>query len=295
MQVTQNSKPSSTPPKLKGGLPLLGHMIPFALNPFVFMQRARKECGDIAQFKIMNQTMMLLTGEEASELFYRSGDEILDQSEAYKMMTPIFGHGVVFDAPVDKKNQQLKMLMPALRDKPMRSYAALIAEEVEGMIAHWGESGEVDLIEFMKQMTIYTSSRCLLGAEFRYELNAEFSQIYHDLERGVNPLAYSFPNLPIPAFRARDKARLRLQELVRGIIQKRESQTEKPVDMFQMLIDTRYEDGNALDDNEITGMLIATIFAGHHTSSGTAAWVLIELLRNPSVLKRSPTTKSLKA
>lgn len=276
---------NNEPPKLKGGVPILGHMIPFAKSPYEFMKRARAEGGDLVQFKIMGQTMVLMTGEEASELFYRSGDDILDQSEAYKMMTPIFGHGVVFDAPVDRKNEQLKMLMPALRDKPMRSYGELIANEVDGMIANWGEKGEVEITEFMKQLTIYTSSRCLLGKEFRYELNEEFAQIYHDLERGVNPIASAFPNLPIPAFRARDKARARLQELVRGIIQKREALTEKPVDMFQMLIDTRYADGSKLDENTITGMLIATIFAGHHTSSGTAAWVLIELLKHPHLMK----------
>jgi sterol 14-demethylase len=33
-------------------------------------------------------------------------------------------------------------------------------------------------------------------------------------------------------------------------------------------------------------MLIATIFAGHHTSSGTTAWVLIELLRHPEHLQK---------
>jgi sterol 14-demethylase len=272
-------------PKLTGGLPILGHMIPFAKNPYAFMSKAREQGGDIVQFNIMNQTMMLMTGEEASELFYRSGDDILDQSEAYKMMTPIFGAGVVFDAPVKRKNEQLKMLMPALRDKPMRSYAQLIAEEVDGTLASWGEKGEIEVDEYMKQLTIFTSSRCLLGAEFRYELNEEFAQIYHDLERGVNPIASVFPHLPIAAFRARDNARIRLQELVKGIIKKRESQAEKPVDMFQMLIDTRYADGTSLDENTITGMLIATIFAGHHTSSGTAAWVLIELLKHPHLMK----------
>jgi sterol 14-demethylase len=78
---------------------------------------------------------------------------------------------------------------------------------------------------------------------------------------------------------------VRLQELVGQIIKKRESQTNKPTDMFQMLIDTRYEDGTKLDENEITGMLIATIFAGHHTSSGTAAWVLLELLKQPALMR----------
>ena len=37
--------------------------------------------------------------------------------------------------------------------------------------------------------------------------------------------------------------------------------------------------------DEITGMFISMMFAGHHTSSGTAAWTLIELLRNPELLQ----------
>jgi cytochrome P450 len=31
-------------------------------------------------------------------------------------------------------------------------------------------------------------------------------------------------------------------------------------------------------------MFISMMFAGHHTSSGTAAWTMIELLRHPDVL-----------
>lgn len=273
------------PPKLRGGLPLLGHMIPFARNPFQFMKRVSDELGEIAQFKIFNQRMALLTGDEASEVFYRSSDEQLDQSAAYKLMTPIFGEGIVFDAPNDRKNQQLKMLMPALRMEAMRQHSGKIVQEVEDMIADWGPSGEFDLVAAMKQLTINTASHCLLGREFRYELTEEFAAIYHDLERGVNALAYSFPYLPIPAFRARDKARARLQELVGNIVKKRASQKDKPTDMFQMLIDTRYDDGTALSENEITGMLIGAIFAGHHTSSGTSAWVLLELLKHPGHLR----------
>src|SRR5262249_34333373 len=39
-------------------------------------------------------------------------------------------------------------------------------------------------------------------------------------------------------------------------------------------------------DHEITGMLLAAMFAGHHTSSVTAAWALIELLRHPYYTRR---------
>ncbi|MDD1644548.1 MAG: cytochrome P450, partial [Methylococcaceae bacterium] len=129
------------------------------------------------------------------------------------------------------------------------------------------------------------SSHCLLGDEFRYELNEEFAKIYHDLEKGVNPLAFVFPYLPLPVFRRRDKARARLQELVTGIIAKRAQKAEKSEDAFQLLIESKYDDGSHLSAHEITGMLIGTIFAGHHTTAGTAAWTLLELARRPEQLQ----------
>jgi len=279
--TTQQSAAKKTPPKMPGGLPLIGHMIAFGKNPFDYMVSLRAKLGEIGEFRMFHQEMVLLTGPEGNEAFFRAPDAQLDQNEAYKVMTPIFGKGVVFDAPPRIKDQQLKMLMPVLRDKPMRTYSKVIVQEVEEAVKDWGESGEVDLLEFMKQLTIYTSSHCLLGDEFRYELNEEFAELYHALEKGMAPIAFIFPNLPIPVLRRRDKARVRLQELVTGIIEKRARKTEKSDDAFQMLIDTRYDDGSALSPHEITGMLIGTLFAGHHTTAGTATWIALELARNP--------------
>ena len=287
MNTTNTEKPAASgkePPKMPGALPIFGHMLSFGKNPFQYMMTLRNTLGEIGEFRMFHQKMVLMTGPEANEAFFRAADAQLDQSQAYKIMTPIFGKGVVFDAPPHKKDQQLKMLMPVLRDKPMRGYAQVIVQEVEQMVADWGDSGEIDILEFMKELTIYTSSHCLLGDEFRYELNEEFAKIYHDLEKGVNPLAFVFPYLPLPVFRRRDKARVRLQELVTGIIAKRAQKTEKSEDAFQLLIDSKYDDGSHLSAHEITGMLIGTIFAGHHTTAGTAAWTLLELARRPEQL-----------
>lgn len=274
-------------PKFPGGLPWFGHMFSFAANPYRFAQRVADACGEIGSFTLLGQRIVLLTGDAASELFYRSSDEQLDQSAAYKLMTPIFGEGLVFDAPIERKNEQLRALMPALRVEAMRDHSHKIVQEVEDIVAPWSERGEIELVSFMKQLTINTASHCLLGREFRYELNEEFAAIYHDLEQGVSPLAYHFPYLPIPRFRRRDRARARLQALVAGIVRKRESQADKASDLFQSLIDMRYADGTKLTENEITGLLIGAIFAGHHTSSGTAAWVLLELLKHPDLLRRT--------
>jgi sterol 14-demethylase len=273
------------PPKYKGGLPWFGSMFEFATHPYRFAMKVAAEVGEVAAFKLLGQRIIMLTGDKASEVFYRSSDEELDQSAAYKLMTPMFGEGLVFDAPLDKKDQQLKMIMPSLRMEAMRSHSFKIVQEVEDLIENWGNNGEIELVSTMTQLTINTASHCLLGREFRYELTDEFAEIYHDLEKGVNPLAFHFPYLPIPSFKRRDKARARLQALIEEIIQRRKSQEEKPDDMFQSFIDAEYTDGTKLDANEITGLLVGAIFAGHHTSSGTAAWVLLELLKHPRLMK----------
>ena len=284
--TSKQTSASKIPPKMPGGLPLIGHMIAFGKNPYEYMMSLRNKLGEIGEFRMFHQEMVLLTGPEGNETFFRAPDEQLDQNEAYKVMTPIFGKGVVFDAPPHIKDQQLKMLMPVLRDKPMRTYSQIIVQEVEEAIKDWGDTGEVDLLDFMKQLTIYTSSHCLLGNEFRFELNEEFAELYHDLENGMQPIAFIFPNLPLPVLRRRDKARIRLQELVTGIIEKRAQKKEKSDDAFQMLIDARYEDGSALSPHEITGMLIGTLFAGHHTTAGTATWIALELARNPEQMNK---------
>ena len=69
--------------------------------------------------------VVLLTGPEANEIFFRAPDEDLDQAEAYPFMTPIFGEGVVFDASPEERRKALHN--QALRDKFMRGHAETIA------------------------------------------------------------------------------------------------------------------------------------------------------------------------
>jgi len=169
----------------------------------------------------------------------------------------------------------------------MKGHAATIEGEVRRMIADWGDSGEIDLLDFFAELTIYTSSACLIGKKFREQLDGRFARLYHQLEQGTDPLCYVDPYLPIESFRLRDEARLGLVELVQEIMNDRIANPPKDKsdrDMLDVLVTIKDEDGNPrFSANEITGMFISMMFAGHHTSSGTASWTLIEMLRHPDV------------
>jgi sterol 14-demethylase len=274
------------PPVLSGGLPLLGHSVEFIQNTVELLFRAQREMGEIAAFTVFNRKMVAVFGPEAHEAVFRAPDAVLSPSEAYKIMTPVFGKDIVYDAPPEKMAEQLKMLLPALKDRRMRTYGEAVVYETEQTIANWGEAGSIDLVDFCRVLTNFTSSRCLLGKEFREGMNEEFARVYHDLERGVTPIAYVNAHLPIPSFIRRDRARVRMVEMITRIIEARRREKREGEDFLQTLMEARYSDGRGLSEHEITGMLLAGMFAGHHTSSVTTAWTLLELLQNPATMEK---------
>ena len=284
--LTDAANLAEAPPKVGGGLPVLGHTVDFIRDTVGLLRRAYAEQGPVAQLKVAHMDLVLLSGPEASEVFFRAPDSVLSPKEPYKFMVPVFGKDVVYDAPPAKMREQLGMILPALRDKAMRTYGEIVADEVRRSIADWGDEGVVDIVEYARSLTNFTSSSCLLGHEFRNEMTEEFAEVYHDLERGITPLAYINAHLPIPAFRKRDAARVRLVEMIGEIIEKRRHSNREGVDFLQTLMDAKYKGGAPLSEHEITGMLLAAMFAGHHTSSVTTSWCLLELLRARSYLDR---------
>jgi sterol 14-demethylase len=263
-----------------------GDLEELRIDPIGLLRRTRAECGEVGMFTLAGREVVLLTGAEANETFFRAPEEQLDQAEAYPFMTPIFGKGVVFDAPPERRKEMLKN--SALRGEQMKGHAATIQREIERMVAPWGDEGEIDLLDWFAELTIYTTSSCLIGPRFREELDGTFAALYHDLERGTDAIAYVDAYADIESFHRRDAARLALVELVQGIMDRRERPAEGgDWDMLDVLMTLTKKDGVTprFTADEITGMFISMMFAGHHTSSGTAAWTLIELLRHPEVLK----------
>jgi sterol 14-demethylase len=149
------------------------------------------------------------------------------------------------------------------------------------MVDRWGDEGEIDLIDWFAELTIYTTSSCLIGKPFREELDSSFAQHYHELERGTDAIAYVDPYADIESFHRRDAAREQLVELVEGIIDRRKVRGKVPREQRDLLDVLISIDMSA---DYITGIFISMMFAGHHTSSGTASWALIELMRNPETM-----------
>jgi sterol 14-demethylase len=272
-------------PELSGGGARFGHLQALRHDPLGLFRRVRAECGDLGGFRLAGRSVVLFSGPAAQETFFRQPDEVFDpQPTSNELMRPIFGEGVVYDVPPERRRSMIRT--PALRDANLRHSAEIIAAEAERLCAALGDAGEIDLLDTAAELTLYTSSACLIGKPFREELTPEFARKYFELELGTDAVGYLDSTLDIASFRARDRARERLVELITAIMERRLALAEPPADLLGVLLSKRDGDRLRYPPSVATGILISTMFAGHHTSAGTAAWTLVELLRAPAYLAR---------
>ncbi len=273
-------------PELTGGWPLLGHLLEFQKDPVSMLGRGWRERGELVRFRLGPREFVLFTGPEAHDRYFSAPEEQLNAKAVYQFTVPIFGRGVAYDAAPEIMDEQLEFLFPALNGAAMQRFARIMSEEAGQFADALGEEGEVDLPVALNELTVKIASRCLIGQEVREQLDEGFAEAYHDLQNGINTLGFFFPRLPTAAHRSRDRARRRVAELFGEIMAARRRSGARPDDFMQALMHARYQDGRALSDDEITGILLTVLFAGQHTSAVLATWTCLELLRAPSYLAR---------
>jgi sterol 14-demethylase len=236
--------------------------------------------------------MTFLIGPEAQETFFKASDDTLSQDECYNFMTAVFGPGVVYDAPKKKRQVQFQTMANGLRTSRMKQYVAKIQEETEMYLKeHWNQqTGTVDLYKSLSELTILTASRCLHGDDVREHMFAELQHLYHDLDEGLTPLTVLWSHAPTSVHAKRDKAREQLVKLFTKVIRLRREHPERSdgTDILSLFMEIVYKDGSKITEEEVTGLLIALLFAGQHTSSTTSSWTMLFLLQknNQDILKR---------
>jgi sterol 14alpha-demethylase len=281
-------RPKNAPPNAHVGLPLIGNYIEFASNPVAFVKKCMDKFGSVYTVPMLHKKLTFLLHPDVTEKFYKSDDEIMSQPEVYSFMTPVFGKNVVYDAKKDKRVQQMQRMATGLNRQRLASYVEKIEKETIDYLKNWKESGQVNLLDALSELTIMTASRCLHGDDVRENMFNEVARIYHDLDKGVTPLSFFFPYAPTAAHKIRDKARAEMVEIFSKVIRARREKgvdSSKSTDILQVFMDLKYRDGTVPTEDEIVGLLIALLFAGQHTSSVTSTWTVMFLIHKAKCLE----------
>lgn len=201
------------------------------------------------------------------------------------------GPGSTFSLEGETHLERHRLLVPPFHGKRVRSYEPIIEEEVLHEIAAWPEGQEFETLEPMMRITLNAILRTVFGAE-----GAALAELREIVPRAV-ALGSRFVLLPSAARRDLGpwspggrfkKLRNRLDAVIKSLIEQARSDPnfEDREDVLTLLLQARYDNGEAIPDSHIADELLTMVVAGHETTATQLSWTIERLRRHPELLAR---------
>jgi sterol 14alpha-demethylase len=277
---------STLPPMVSGGLPVLGHLVEMLRDRDTLFKRGYAEHGDLFSIKLGPQMVLVVTGAEYNRVFYTETDKSLNMQDGYAFLKASFGE-ILFTASTEAYYNQRPLLQETFKRERMADYVEAMNIEVQGWLDSLGDSGEMDVTAEMLHLTQYVAGRAFIGSRFAEELGDDFWRQYDAISASLDFVLP--PNLPLPKFIRRDRAKHQINETLQKVIDERRRNPDQYDDLITILLNTPMKDGSYLPDETIVRLFMGLIFAGHETTAGQAAWLIALLLQHPEYLARVET------
>ena len=272
----------STPPVVSGALPVLGHVGEFRKDRTALLERGYREHGRVFTVKLGPQPVAVLVGPDHQRTFFTETDKRLNISTPYAFLRTTFGE-VLFIAEHQEYLRQRPFVTQAFGREKMVRYIEIMAIETQKWLDSLGDEGQFEVAGTMARLAQEIAAHALMGERFQAEAGREFWDLYQDLSKALDPILP--PNLPLPKFWRRDKAKARMAEILQPILDERRQNRDRYDDFLQDFVNARYKGTDEpIDDEVLLNLMLALMFAGHETTAGQAAWNVILLLQHPDYL-----------
>jgi cytochrome P450 len=173
-----------------------------------------------------------------------------------------------------------KLMMPPFHGARMRAYGEQMCRLTEERSAGWQPGQTVPMMDALQEISLDVILQAVFGVTER-DRRRELAKLLIEITNGISPLIALFPALrsnfggigPYASFMRR---RSRLHEHLDALIAAARAAGPRE-DILSLLLAARYDDGQAMPDDEIRDQLILLVFAGHETTAIAMAWGLYAL------------------
>jgi len=201
----------------------------------------------------------------------------------------LLGEGLV-SSEEPLHGRQRKVMQPMFHRRSIARFAEMMVELTERQLADWRDGAEVEVFEQMMHLTISIVGRALCSVDLHRE-GRELGAAYEDAMRMVirRQIGLEFPLwLPTPGNRRYRRALDKIDRNNWRMIGERRAlpEDERPDDLLSMLIAARFEDGDAMSDQQLRDEVNTMVLAGHETAANSLSWMLHLVSRHPEVQQR---------
>ena len=184
--------------------------------------------------------------------------------------------------------RERKLFAPAVHATHVREHGNTVLDITRSHLEKWQPGTIVKAIDTTMAISRDVIMRLVFGVE-EGSLMEEGQGILDELRVSLNPLITFIPFLQhgwYPPWRRFARAKQRFSEWVERVLTARRVLNIEANDVVSSMLNTRYEDGSPMSDDEIRDELMTIMQGGHETTATVLAWALYELGQHPHILAK---------
>ena len=262
-------------------------------NPLMYLNEVWQEYGDVVQFPIPRPPSYLVVDPAGVErVLLGSARDYGKSTIQYRALSLVTGEGLL-TADTEVWRRQRPMVQPAFHHESLAAIAGHIGIAIDRITNDWHRAGSgtvIDVDAAMMHGALEVVGHSLFGSDLTGDAEQLASATLRALDvviaRARVPIAP--PGwVPTPANRILRRANGQLDAAVRAMLQDRRALArERPVDMLDILLSVRDEDGVGLTESQIRNQMVTFIVAGHETVASALTWAWALLAANPTWQKQ---------
>jgi cytochrome P450 len=261
-----------------------------------FMFNARREIGEVfGMYGPIGEDAVVTSHPDHVRSLFTADPALVPSLTGESPLRPIVGPNSVLTLVGPEHMRQRKLLLPSFHGEAVERYTAMIAEAAEREIDRWPLSQPFALGPAMQAITLDVIMSGIFGVEGIPAEGTPERDLRETIRAAVALSSRSSSQvLELMNIGRREPIRLarrfieNLERPVYAVIAARRAAGEEALgnDVFSLLLQARYEDGEPMSDQELRDELLTLVLAGHETTANTLAWAFERLLRTPDAYDR---------
>jgi cytochrome P450 len=272
------------------GWPVLGNIPMPGADWLAGFERAARNFGDVVYFQFLHVPMILLVHPETIESVLLTNPANFFKSRDYRALAKVLGNGLL-TSEGETWRAQRKMLQPAFRRESILSYAPVMIDCAERMLARWSDGEMRDLHHEMMALTLDVVGKALFGTDVLQSVSRVGVALETAMRQFTRVAGWAFllpENFPVPGTWRMRRATRQLDEVIYGVIRERRAGLQETggansSDLLATLLEIRDDDGRPLSDLQLRDTVMTVFLAGHETTAIALSWTWYLLATNPEV------------
>ena len=276
-------EPTSTLPPGPKGLPVVGNALQFQPDPLHFVRETQSQYGRMATIHIGKQPLVLFFRPEHVRYILTENPRnfVKPNRGGGANLRYLLGDGLL-TIDGDLHRQQRRLVQPVFHKRRVESYADVMVQLTEEMLAKWQPGTEINIANAMQQLTLSIIAKTLFNVDSP-SLIAELGRAFNAVINNGRSLASRRLlrlNFPFTKYGKVVAGKRTLDEFVYSLIAERRKEERDVGDVLSMLLHAQ-EEGDTLTNKQVHDHVLTFVAAGHETAQNTLGWTFYLLSQHP--------------